>query len=54
MRLSVKNRKSVSDDLSIYDYLAKKDDYIEVTEWTNGEGYDISAVSYTHLRAHET
>lgn len=22
--------------------LAKKDDFIEVTEWTNGEGWDIT------------
>lgn len=22
--------------------MAKDDDFIEVTEWTNGEGYDIS------------
>lgn len=35
------NRKSVSDKLTKYDYLAKDDDFIEVTEWTNGEGYDI-------------
>lgn len=36
------DRKSVSDDLNKYDVLAKKDDFIEVTEWTNGEGWDIS------------
>lgn len=36
------NRKSVSDKLTKYDYLAKDDDFIEVTEWTNGEGYDIA------------
>lgn len=34
-------RKSVIDDLNNYDYLAKEGDYIEVTEWKNGEGYDI-------------
>lgn len=52
MRLTVTNRKSISDDLSIYDYLAKKGDFIEVTEWANGEGYDISVrdklISLTH------
>jgi hypothetical protein len=42
MRLTVTNRKSISDDLSIYDCLAKKGDFIEVTEWANGEGYNIS------------
>lgn len=38
------NRKSVSDDLSKYDYLQNTDEnaFIEVTEWSNGEGYDIT------------
>lgn len=35
------NRKSISDKLKKYDYLAKDNDLIEVIEWTNGEGYDI-------------
>lgn len=35
------NKKSVNDKLTKYDCLAKDDDFIEVTEWTNGEGYDI-------------
>lgn len=36
-----KNLKSVSDDLNKYSYAAKKGDYITVTEWANGEGWDI-------------
>ena len=38
------NRKSISDDLSKYDYLKNTDEnaFIEVTEWFNGEGYDIN------------
>ena len=36
-----KNLKSVSDDLNKYSYVAKEDDYIVVTEWANGEGWDI-------------
>jgi hypothetical protein len=24
-----------------YDFLAKPDDFIEVTEWYNGEGFDV-------------
>ena len=36
------NRKSVNDNLRKYDHLAKKDDFIEVTEWTNGEGWDVT------------
>lgn len=35
-------RKSVNDNLQKYDYLAKDNDFIEVTEWSNGEGWDIS------------
>lgn len=35
------NRKSISDKLKKYDYLAKDNDFIEIIEWTNGEGYDI-------------
>jgi hypothetical protein len=36
------NRKSVTDSLKKYDCLAKDSDFIEVTEWHNGEGWDIS------------
>lgn len=34
--------KRISDKLNRYDYLAKENDYIQVTEWDNGEGYDIA------------
>lgn len=36
------NRKSVFDYLRKYCYLAKEEDFIEITKWTNGEGWDIS------------
>ena len=36
------SRKTVNDTLKKYDYLAKDEDFIEVVEWTNGEGYDIT------------
>lgn len=36
-----KNLKSVSDDLNKYSYIAKEGDYITITEWSNGEGWDI-------------
>jgi hypothetical protein len=36
------NRKSIVDTLRKYDYLAKEDDRIEICEWTNGDGFDIS------------
>ena len=40
--MKTENRKSISDDLKKYDFLAKDDDFITVTEWTNGEGIDIT------------
>ena len=40
--MNINNRKSVSDDLNKYDILAKPDSFVEVTEWTNGEGWDIT------------
>lgn len=42
--VKIKNRISASDSLSKYDYLRNKDDkaFIEVTEWGNIEGIDIS------------
>lgn len=36
------DRKSLIVELKDFDYLAKKNDFIEVTEWGNGEGYDIT------------
>ena len=33
--------KSVNDKLNKYNPLVKDDSYITVTEWANGEGYDI-------------
>ena len=40
--MKIYNRKSVSDDLKKYDYLSKEDDFIEVTEWANGEGISVT------------
>lgn len=40
--MEILERKSISDKLRKYDYLAKDDDYIEVTELGNGEGWDIT------------
>ena len=34
-------RKSVFSELSKYDIYSKEDDYIEVTEWNNGDGIDV-------------
>ena len=37
-----RTRDSVHEKLSKFDYLAKSDSFIEVTDWTNGEGYDVT------------
>lgn len=37
----IKNVKTISVELKMFDYLAKDSDYISVTEWSNGEGWDI-------------
>ena len=31
----------ITDDLKKYTYSGKDSDYITLTEWANGEGYDI-------------
>jgi hypothetical protein len=35
------NRKAVFAELTEFDHLAKPDDYMEVCEWHNGEGFDV-------------
>ena len=39
--MEVYNRKSVMANLKDFDYLSKENDYIEVAQWNNGEGWDI-------------
>lgn len=36
------NRKCIEADLGQFCYLQKADSFIEVCEWKNGEGYDIT------------
>lgn len=40
--MEIHERKAVSDELKKYDHLAKDSDFIEITEWHNGEGWDIA------------
>lgn len=35
------DRKSIESSLSNFCHLAKPNDFIEITEWHNAEGYDI-------------
>ena len=39
-------RKSVYADLDQFDALAQKNAYIEVTDWTNLEGFDVDINSH--------
>lgn len=40
--MKINNKKSIYDDLQKYDCLKSKPSFIEITEWTNGEGWDIT------------
>ena len=46
------NKKSVSENLDKFSPIFKKTDFIEVTEWTNGEGWDIT-INYKVISLHE-
>lgn len=41
MSIEVSNRRAVFAELKSYCHLSSDNDYMEVTEWSNGEGYDI-------------
>jgi len=42
MNYEIKQRKSISAELKQFCHLSKEHDFIEITEWTNVEGYDIT------------
>ena len=39
------HRKTIFTELKKYDHTSSNDDYIEITEWTNGEGFDVDVHS---------
>lgn len=43
-------RKSVFSELKPYDQIAGESDFIEVTEWKNGEGFDVEIGSKLPMR----
>ena len=43
-------RISIWDELKKYDPTATEKDYIEITEWINGEGYDIDIYNNSCLK----
>lgn len=40
--MEIKKRNSVFTELKPFCYLSGEHDFIEVTEWSNGEGFDIT------------
>lgn len=52
MKYEVNNRKSVN--VVMNDGYHKDGDFIEVTEWSNGEGYDIVISECERLSIHFT
>ena len=40
--MEISKRKTITDDLRNYDYLAKDHDFIQVTQWSNEEGFDVT------------
>lgn len=57
MKMVKSERKTVYDNMKKYDTFAKEDSFIEVTKWTNGEGFDINLdeqkfnLTYSQLEA---
>ena len=50
--IEIKNRKSVSGRLMDFCYLANKHDFVEVTEWSNGDGFDITLNDTQFMMTH--
>ena len=50
--INVGNRKSVNSRLMDFCYLANKHDFIEVTEWANGDGFDVTINDTTLMMTH--
>lgn len=40
--MKVYNRRSVFLELKHYDHLSKPNEFLEITEWHNGEGFDVT------------
>lgn len=52
--MEIKNKKSIMASLSKFNHFCKESDFIEVTEWANGEGYDININGTQYLSLHYT
>ena len=45
------SRRAILENLDVYDVLAAEHDSIEITEWNNGEGYDIEISSNGQIKS---
>ena len=52
LKINETSRKSVNVELN--DTWHNHGDFIEVTEWANGEGFDITLSTGQHISLHET
>lgn len=48
-KISISERKAAFVELIDFCVFANKDDYMEVTKWTNGQGYDIDINGKKHI-----
>jgi len=48
------NRKSIFTELKKFCHFSNENDFIEATEWKNGEGFDVEISSVLHQRFHMT
>ncbi len=45
-KVEINNRTAITADLNGFCVYSKEHDFIEVTEWTNGDGFDILISSH--------
>lgn len=50
--MNINNRKSVHEDMKKFSPMCNRDEYIEITEWTNGEGWDIQIGDNKNISLH--
>ena len=52
LKIKESKRTTLFAELKPFDVFAQENDFIEVTEWTNGEGYDVTieAVHMAHFQ----
>jgi hypothetical protein len=50
--MNFSTRRSVHTDLNAYCHMARPHEIIEVTEWTNGEGWDVALGNRTFHLTH--